>query len=297
MMVNTIPLVALLLGASLAFAQQPSTTKEPKSVTPPATQSATTDKPAAATTLEEMLARALKDNPDIRVGEAKVREAEAELNRTRLQVLQKVVALHHALEAQRALVQSLELDYRRVAELTRQGAVGTTQIVEAQQKLAAAKAKLAEVEAEMPYLSGRLTATHAERIRSLAFSPDGKALWTESAEKGIRVWDVETGKALGENVLFRLTSAPPPQGTIAERIRKALDTPVALDFKDRSLVDILKDLQQKASGVPFLVLAPPEEKVSLHLSEAVPLGAALQALEDATGMRFGVREYGIVAAM
>src|SRR5437660_737827 len=42
-------------------------------------------------TLEEMLNKALKDNPDIRVAEAKVREAEAELNRTRLQVTQKVL--------------------------------------------------------------------------------------------------------------------------------------------------------------------------------------------------------------
>src|SRR5205823_10488997 len=51
-------------------------------------------KPAQASepTLEEMLTNALKDNPDIRVAEAKVREAEAELNRTRLQVTQKVLA-------------------------------------------------------------------------------------------------------------------------------------------------------------------------------------------------------------
>src|SRR5437588_11514314 len=43
--------------------------------------------------LEEALASALKNNPDIRVAESKVQEAEAELNRSRLQVTQKVVSL------------------------------------------------------------------------------------------------------------------------------------------------------------------------------------------------------------
>src|SRR5206468_7820042 len=62
---------------------------------------------AAEPTLEEMLTNALKDNPDIRVAEAKVREAEAELNRTRLQVTQKIVALQQALLAQKAEVAKL----------------------------------------------------------------------------------------------------------------------------------------------------------------------------------------------
>src|SRR5947208_549434 len=59
-------------------------------------------KPEKPATLEEMLAKALKDNPDIRVAESKVREAEAELNRVRLQVMQKLVALQHSLKTQRS---------------------------------------------------------------------------------------------------------------------------------------------------------------------------------------------------
>src|SRR2546425_220306 len=46
------------------------------------------EKDLKAMTLDELLAKALKDNPDLRVAESKVREAEAELNRTRLQALQ-----------------------------------------------------------------------------------------------------------------------------------------------------------------------------------------------------------------
>src|SRR5215831_13067285 len=50
--------------------------------------------------LEEMLTEALKNNPDLRVAAANVTLAEAELNRTRLQVTQKVIALHAALLSQ-----------------------------------------------------------------------------------------------------------------------------------------------------------------------------------------------------
>src|SRR3989442_3304097 len=59
--------------------------------------------------LEEMLAQALKANPDIRVAESKLREAEAKLNRTRLQVMQKVIAFQHTLEAQRSVVKEAEV--------------------------------------------------------------------------------------------------------------------------------------------------------------------------------------------
>ena len=58
----------------------------------------------ATLTLEQMLAQATQDNPDIRVAEAKLREADAELNRTRLLVAQKVVKLYQDITAQRAAV-------------------------------------------------------------------------------------------------------------------------------------------------------------------------------------------------
>src|SRR5215469_3745646 len=58
--------------------------------------------PQKKSALEEMLAEALKNNPDIRVAAAKLAEADAELNRTRLQVTQKVASLHHAILSQKA---------------------------------------------------------------------------------------------------------------------------------------------------------------------------------------------------
>src|SRR5439155_11675590 len=111
------------------FAQQPAGDKKPSE--PP--------KPPAAPeklTLEELLNRALKDNPDVRVGEAKLREAEAELSRTRLQVAQKVIAAQAALDAARKTVEAAEDKYKRLAAMG--AAVAREELKEAEQALARA---------------------------------------------------------------------------------------------------------------------------------------------------------------
>src|SRR5438477_8495528 len=86
--------LGLVAGKRALFAQS----QPPKTAVPePKTGGEAAGKSAPAPSLEELLTRALKDNPDIRVAETKVREAEAELNRIRLQVMQKVVAYQHDL--------------------------------------------------------------------------------------------------------------------------------------------------------------------------------------------------------
>src|SRR5262249_24336780 len=49
--------------------------------------------------LEDLLDKALRNNADIRAAEAKVREAEAELNRVRHQVLAKIVGARNDIDA------------------------------------------------------------------------------------------------------------------------------------------------------------------------------------------------------
>src|SRR5262249_48929868 len=129
---------------------------------------------AAEPTLEEMLNKALKDNPDIRVAEAKMREADAELNRTRLQVTQKVLIFHHSRESQKAIVKVAEDNLTRVRKLNASAAVSAEDVKEAEQRLSASKAKLAEIEAEMPCLLGQ---QQRLAVSSVAFSPDGKRIY------------------------------------------------------------------------------------------------------------------------
>src|SRR6266550_8528267 len=117
------PLVlALVLGCGGAAFGQPAPGSEQKPMGPNSpsglgTAPPAAAKPAAPSTLEEMLAQALKNHADIRVAEAKVREADALLEQARLQVAQKVITHYHALQAQKTAVEKVEATLSRINRL------------------------------------------------------------------------------------------------------------------------------------------------------------------------------------
>lgn len=264
----------------------------------------------AEPTLEEMLNKALKDNPDIRVAEAKVREADAELNRTRLQVTQKVLAFHYSRESQKAVIKFAEENLQRVHKLNSTHAISQEDVKVGEQQLTAAKTKLAEIEAEMPYLLGQ---QHHLKVSSVAFSPDGRTLATGTADGTVKVWDAATGQQIlatfnvtppaHSSTVSSITSSGPETGTIAQKLRKALETPVSLEYKDKSLAEILEDLQAKVQGIVFH--APAGKDNIMSLKGRYPLEAALQLIEDSYNasegtkwmkirFTFVVRDYGLL---
>ncbi len=105
--------------------------------------------------LEVALATALKDNPDLKVAAAKLAEAEAQLHRARLQVVQKVVSQQRAIEQAQAAAKFAEAQFRRIKSLHDTGAVSKEAMAQAEQQLATAKANLANAQAEMSYLLGK----------------------------------------------------------------------------------------------------------------------------------------------
>jgi hypothetical protein len=133
----------------------------------------------------------------------------------------------------------------------------------------------------------------------VAISQDAEHLYSLAADGTVRVWDASSGQALAT---LRKDGTPEPAigASFADKLRKALDTPVSVDFKDKPTPEVLKDLQQKAPGIGLLVGGKVAEvidrPIDLQLRD-VPLGAVFQALEDLyPGLRFVVREYGILAA-
>src|SRR4051812_25094614 len=71
--------------------------------------------PKAKSQLEDWLEKSLAHHPDIKVAEAKLRTAAAELERARSLVTQQVLALHHGIEAQKILVEKARFEMDRVA--------------------------------------------------------------------------------------------------------------------------------------------------------------------------------------
>src|SRR5262245_18065787 len=105
--------------------------------------------------LEEALAQALKSNPDLKVAAAKLNEAEAVLHRTRLQVVQKVVTQHRAIEQAKSAVTLAEAQFARAKDLYAKGTVAAAEFAQARSALTQAKARLADAEAEMAFLMGK----------------------------------------------------------------------------------------------------------------------------------------------
>ena len=84
-------LLTLVLVTGWSFGQQPATDK------------AKTEKPGKASdrSLDELLKTGIDTHPDVQVAEAKVREAEAELRRTRANLAQQLIVRHSEVEAAR----------------------------------------------------------------------------------------------------------------------------------------------------------------------------------------------------
>ena len=294
-----LPAAALLAAAGLALAQQPPAS-EGKPPSPPPAKEKTPAPKDHEPTLEDLLAQALKHNPDIRVAEAKVQEAEAELDRTRLQIAQKVVALQADLQKARAKVAYEELQFKRIRGLFEQKAIDQNLVDERENNLEAAKAELAALEAQLSALLGKpprkAAAETAPQDYDAAVSAAMRFLSRTQADQGQMT-------ALGLLSLAAAQQAAPVP--VAEKVRKALDTPVTVDFKDVPLADVLEYLQDKA-GVMIRNLAlrtrpgakEDGPKITLTLHEALPLRAVLQIIEDEFSPRYGVvfvvRDYGLL---
>src|SRR5262245_33345552 len=100
-------LLASLLAAAPALAQENPAVNQPAKSTPPAAKPA--EKPKTdPDSLEAVIADAMKNNPDIRAAEAKVREAEANLNKVRSEVMVQVAGSREVVRHARDYVKSLE---------------------------------------------------------------------------------------------------------------------------------------------------------------------------------------------
>lgn len=280
---SCIALTLTLLVATSAWGQ-PGGAPETKDPPPGDMQ-----KPLSAATLEELLAKALKDNPDLRVADLKVREAQEELNRARMAVMQKVVKAYHDIATAKANVEQAEKRMIRARELVKAAAMSREEFETYLVALQIAKAELARGEADLPFLVGKAPANL--RVEGAAFSPDGKFIVVDGM-----VIDAHTGKRIAAHGVRVWDIPAPPKGSLADKIRAALDKPVEVNYAEVEPQDILEHLS-KLAGVNIHVPIKLGAKKSMKLEAPVPLGAALQCFEDTFGLRILVRDYGLVVTL
>src|SRR5262245_26566646 len=106
-----------------------------------------------ADTIDAQIAAALANDPDVRVAQAKVQLAEAELTKARQLVAQKVVMLNAAIAEQKPVVAAAEENFKVVNELYKQKVLTPGELLVARERLETAKAKLARLETELKLLT------------------------------------------------------------------------------------------------------------------------------------------------
>jgi hypothetical protein len=304
--IRLVGVIALVAAVSFAGGQPQPSSGKPDADPPKADERGKDkDKAPAKSKLEEMLERALQYNPDIRVAESKLREAEAELNRARLLVTQKVVTLNASLEAARANVAAAEARVKRA-----QGArnvVGPEEIDAALATFQQAKADLAKLEAEAPYITGQppkeanvdpAMQRGLEWLRKQRFVDEDRILtqrdlqarYAAALALAQRAWEAENA-GLGSKVEVDKPAA--------DRVRAALNKPVTLELQRKKLPFALALIVSVAPDVPIHVKGDTDwenwDTVAPATFKDVPLYAVLQWFEDVLPHhRAYVRDYGVL---
>ncbi|MFT3880641.1 MAG: hypothetical protein QM703_13380 [Gemmatales bacterium] len=106
-------------------------------------------------TLEQAIAQALVNHPDMRLAEAELRVAEAKLAQARIQVSQKVTEDFHRLQKERADVELAQANWERMTKLLKNSAISQEEYRVAQHQLASAKARLAATESSWKLMKGK----------------------------------------------------------------------------------------------------------------------------------------------
>lgn len=235
-------------------------------------------------TVEDSLASAVKRNADILAAEAKVRQAEAELRRIKMTVMNDIVTTRMKLDAARNRVEIAEQELAYLSKARKQGVTSETEFRRSEAQLRQVKTEVAEIEAVMNTLTG-MAAEKFQNFIGTVPAPGGAV--------GFSGHGVILGGGIGEGDGRPIR---PPHPGMAEKIRKALDSPIkAADFTETPLKDVIDYYRQVSADVPFVASlgGSGDNPITLKLSKELPLGAHLQALQDvAPGLMISVRNYG-----
>lgn len=215
-----------------------------------------------ARSLGKALERALQSNPDLRLADAKVRGAEAELNQIRLATARKVAVAFHRRQYEKQVLEVFEA--RRAS--------GTIRIEE----LAEPRQAVAESEAELLYLLGAGTDSAVEippAEQPAADEPKAQPAIGRRPELPNKLHE-----ALAKTVTLDFKVAGETGGTRPMMIADAL-----------KLLNSVSDVRIVLSNSAAIY------QVNIAKVDDEPLLSVLEMIADQTGCAFIVRDYGLLA--
>lgn len=223
--------------------------------------------PALPATLEEMLAVALRSNPEILKADAKVRKAQADLNQVRLKVTQQLITTYHERTKDTEALTVADEQEQNVKRMIAVGTMPQGALNESQLARANAKARIAQGEAQLRYVMG------------LGGS-------------------VAAGDGLPHPTIRAQDARQRPE--MPKEVRAALKQEGDVNFEGLPIREVLAFVRESSGEkiipmIDSLAIATTWDEVSVTLRLGkVPLRALLTALADLQGICFVFREYGIL---
>ena len=253
--------------------------------------------------LDEALACALHNSPPILVADAKLRQAQAELNEVRLSIARDVTLVfqrytnNKALRAKTVATEHAELEKLRQAILEDEAhlmyllGVGTEFWKQAERAELPAKVQQRAAGGGMDAMMGGMDAGMGMGPGMMGMGPGmGMAMQGHGMGMGARMGSAPASAKAGP--------------AVSEKVQKFLQSRVDLDFVKQPIGEVLGYLAEVGGGgVEFVILHRDEwaegkeesypSLVTLSLKQ-ITMEAALQALADMYDCTFVFRDYGIL---
>ena len=247
----------------------------------------------AGKSLDQLLARALENNPDIAVAEAKVSEAAAQLNQVRLRVAQNVIRMYYARREIEQRKESYKSAYEAARQRYKAGTYSADSLEKIARQLAATEAELAASEAGLQYESGtgiyhgKVNVGQGVRIRQdfVGVAPQ----YGSQPPQGYGNQLAQAGAAQA--------GRPDAAAAQTEKTRRQLaETRIAVEAREVSLNDYVRTLSQ-ATGLNFIISSGINREaieLSFQIQGEISAENALRIVADLHPVAFVFRDYGVL---
>ncbi|HVK15769.1 MAG TPA: hypothetical protein VM533_02410 [Fimbriiglobus sp.] len=278
--------LVLILGMAMAVGQEP-----PRKEEKPQQQKAP---PKPPTDELEAAIMASANHPDVRLAQAKLQMAQAELDQAKLLATQRLTATYARVQAAKAQVEFEARSYQQISPLA---TVPKTELLAAERSLAQAKAALAAAEAEWQAARGQPPGRAAAALdASAATVVLSRLLLDDVAAQQFSRPDVTYLNLVNRAV------APAP-GSAADKLRELLNKRVKLgDLKSVTLAEAIEALRSAAGtdlmiretddGMRVISVAGGELPFVAWLDLILDFYNANRPTQDLVGVY--VREYGLL---
>jgi len=239
---SALALTGLLVGLTVAQAPQPPAVK-------PGGKAADA-KQADATT------EALRNHPDIRLAEAKLRMAEAELAQAKLLVAQRIAIAQAKVQEYKARAEYAEEGHRLLSQVV---GAGRQEILSLQKEAVAMKSALVGAEAELA------------AARGVPLGSDPRAVIDPAIQQYMHFLASQHDTTDAYLALKMAQSKQVPAGSATEKLRVLLDKPVKVGIKRRPFDDAMSEFIKQA-GLEGITIRAPDWASAKTLKEPPMVG-------------------------